>query len=493
MQSQPKAIEPSPKAAPSTARSNGRPASGTARTDREGGAFLARLEGGLATMRRHPDLALVALLLLLTATISRSFSTGVHVGPIYVTEVVMALAAAIAIIRLGIGESWRVLRRLPLPALALFWTVGAIAALRGIGEFGFSQTSDDVGLAVYSLVLPLLALVVVDRERHRALFGVLVACGFAAMATFAITYSADQLAGSADTLLTLQGAAAGLYMSLAVSWIAARVVNGVPTPTWLIALAPVGVVLMGLTSQRSVWMVAILSLAAVTIFAPRRAMLRTAAGGLAVLAVCFVAAAGIQSGITNTGGGVQGSGENLATSSESGAPQLVTEIAAVTGEGESGESANVAWRLAYWRELVGRTPDAPLLGVGFGQPSAFVWRDLKYDFRDGDPTSPGDVTGPHNSFVHILYRMGIPALLVVLFLLAVAAVRVRSAFRDGRLAVGDRVTLTTLVAMLAAGIMASSFNEGLTGPYLGLFFWVPLGMLLLWPPVHGRGGEPAQA
>lgn len=451
----------------------------------------ARLEDGLATVRRHPDLALVALLLLLTATVSRSFSTGVHLGPVYVTEVVMAIAAGIAVVRLGIGESWSVLRRLPLPALALFWAVGAIAAIRGIREFGFSQTSEDVGLAVYSLVLPLLALVVVDRERHRALFGVLVACGFAAMATFAATYSADQISGSADTLFTLQGAAAGLYMSLAVSWIAARVVNGVPTPAWLIALAPVGVVLMGLTTQRSVWMVALLSLAAVTVLAPRRAMLRTAAGGLAVLAVCFVAAAGIQTGIARTIGGVEGSGENSPSSSQSGTPQLATELAAVTGGGEGGESANVSWRLAYWRELIGRTPDAPLLGVGFGQPSAFVWNDLKYDFRDGDPTSPGDVTGPHNSFVHILYRMGIPALLAVLFLLAVAASRVRGAFREG-LARDDRVALTTLVAMLAAGIMASSFNEGLTGPYLGLFFWVPLGMLLLWPAVRGREAEPAQ-
>ena len=46
---------------------------------------------------------------------------------------------------------------------------------------------------------------------------------------------------------------------------------------------------------------------------------------------------------------------------------------------------------------------------------------------------------------------------------------------------------------LAAGAMASSFNEGLTGPFLGLFFWVPLGMLLLWPFTRGRErGSPAR-
>ena len=40
--------------------------------------------------------------------------------------------------------------------------------------------------------------------------------------------------------------------------------------------------------------------------------------------------------------------------------------------------------------------------------------------------------------------------------------------------------------------MASSFNEGLTGPFLGLFFWVPLGMLLLWP-VGPAGARPPRA
>ena len=53
--------------------------------------------------------------------------------------------------------------------------------------------------------------------------------------------------------------------------------------------------------------------------------------------------------------------------------------------------------------------------------------------------------------------------------------------------------LVALAGMLAAGTMASSFNEGLTGPFLGLFFWVPLGMLLLWPFTRGRErGSPAR-
>ena len=126
--------------------------------------------------------------------------------------------------------------------------------------------------------------------------------------------------------------------------------------------------------------------------------------------------------------------------------------------------------------------------MGFGQPAAFTWNDRKYDFRDGEPGTGIDVAGPHNSFVNFLYRLGIPAFLALLFILAVAALRARRALREG-LDPGERAALTTLVAMLAAGATASAFNEGLTGPFLGLFFWMPLGMLLLWPATRGAGSS----
>ncbi len=96
---------------------------------------------------------------------------------------------------------------------------------------------------------------------------------------------------------------------------------------------------------------------------------------------------------------------------------------------------------------------------------------------------------PHNSFVNFLYRLGIPAFLALLFVLFVAVRNVWRALREG-LEGTERVALTTLAGMLAAGTMASSFNEGLTGPFLGLFFWVPLGMLLIWPFTRERASAP---
>jgi O-antigen ligase len=431
--------------------------------------------------RSNPDLALFGLLLLITAFFSRYFSKGLQVGPLYVTELVMLASGLIAVVRLGsVGEVWRMLRRLPLPALALIWVVGAIATYRGLRDYTFSFVSEDIGLVDYTLVLPLLALMIVDRSRFRALYAILVACGFAGIVAFAVHFFSDHASGHVNYLWPLQGAAAGLYMSFAVIWIVARVVNGVPTSRWLLALVPVGIVLMSLTTQRSVWMIGIVALGAVALLAPGHVRLRTvgAVGGL--LVITFVMALGAERMVNATFGDIQDVNQDPTAAGGTDKSQLSTELTSVA-DTSSTEGENVTWRIAYWKDLIGRTPDNPILGVGFGRPSAFVWNDRKYDFRDGRPGTGIDVAGPHNSFVEFLYRLGIPATLALIAIMLIAARNVYRAFRAGFEDRGERVLLTTLVGMALAGTMSASFNQALTGPFIGLFFWVPLGMLLLWP------------
>jgi hypothetical protein len=474
-----------------------------------------------AFARRWPELTLLALLFLLTAIFSRTFSK-VSVGPIYVTEIVMAICAVTAVARLGVAQSWRTLReRLPMPALILIWVVAAIATVRGLRDYGLDMVTHDVGLADYTLLLPILALVVLDRTRYEAMFKVLVACGFAGIVGFVVVFTSDQISGHANTLYNLQGSAAGLYMSFAVCWVAARVVNGVPTSRYLTALVPVGLVLMGLTGQRSTWMIALLSLAAVVMLAPRDRRLRSGLVLTVLLPISLAGAIGIQAvlvdvapaestavstivpignkngvvtrevvvpGRAENGTADTRGSQNLSTTGNNGAPQLTNEISGLVN-GNSDEGQNIKWRLAYWEELVRRTPHAPILGVGFGRPAAFTWQGRKYDFRDGDPQTGIDVAGPHNSFVNFLWRLGIPAFIALMAIILIALLRVRDAVRAG-LDQSSRVALSTLLGMLAAGAMASSFNEGLTGPFLGIFFWVPLAMLLLWPGARGRDGSP---
>ena len=471
----------------------------TARTETSFASPDSGLSVDLGVFRRNPDLALVALLFLAIACGSRGLAQAIQVGPFYITEILMGLGGLIALIRLGVGRSWLALRRLPLIALAIIWLAGAYAAYRGFSDYTFSLVKNDIGLIDYSLVLPLFALVAFDRERYRGMFAALVACGFVGIVTFVVTFSVDNITNTADSLIALQGQAAGLYMSFAIVWIVARLVNGVPTPTWLVALAPIGLVLMSLTSQRSVLLIAVLSLGGVVLLAPRGRFVRSAVATGVVFAVTVVAAIGISAAVNSVLGGVEartetsevadGLGQGGLTQSNDTSPQLAREIGGLTGGGGGAEGDNVTWRLAYWKEILSRVPSDPIAGVGFGQPGDFLWNGRKYDFRDGDPVSGIDVAGPHNSFVSWVYRLGIPAALALLFVMFIAIRNAWVGGRDPDAELGERVTLATLLGMLGAGIGVSLFNESLTGPFLGLYFWAPLAMLLLWPAVGSREAE----
>lgn len=463
------------------------------------GGWRTWLSAQVRLLRHNPDLAIVALLFVAMACGSRSFAKTLHIGPLYVTELLIALAALLAVARLGLRGSWEALRRLPLIPLALIWIVGAIATLRGLSDFGLGLVKHDIGLVDYTLILPLFALVLSDRERFDGMFAAFVACGFVGMATFFVLFTVDQLSGRADTILSVIPVAYGLYISIAVVWIAARASTGLRTPAWLALLVPAGLILMNLSTVRSLWLVAIVSLAIVALCAPTGRTMRSALALAAVVVVSLPVALGIETAINHAGGSVttassEGSSSDIAGGSatateEGGEAQLSREITSLGG-GDTSEAANIRWRLAYWEELLSRVPSDPLLGVGFGRPAAFTWNGVKYDYRDDDPNTSFNVAGPHNSFVNWIYRLGIPAALALLAIMALAVRNAWRGLRGGTLEPTRRVMLVTLAATFAGAIVVTGFNVALTGPFLGIFFWAPLAMLLLWPAVAAPGAEP---
>ncbi len=189
-------------------------------------------------LRANPDLLVVALLFLLMACGSRSFAKTIHIGPLYVTEMLIGLAGILAIVRLGLRRSWEALRRLPLIPLALIWLLGAIATARGVADFGFSMVKNDIGLVDYTLILPLLALVLTDRKRFEAMFSVLVACA-SSRSSPTVLFTVDQLAGTADTMLDAIPVAYGLYITRRRLDRGASD-NCLPTPRWLTLFVPPG-------------------------------------------------------------------------------------------------------------------------------------------------------------------------------------------------------------------------------------------------------------
>lgn len=440
---------------------------------------------GLGLRAEDADLVVLAALLALTAALGRAFSR-LGVGEtLFITEVLLVAVIALLLVRLGVPTAWHQLRaRVPLALLGAFWLLGAIAAVRGLQAFDLSLVTEDIGIAEYSVLLPLVALVVSDRRRLELLAKALLIGSVAALVVF-LAHSIALRAGGGGAPFSMPAGAFGMYISFFVIWIAARAVNGIRVPRWELALAAVGLFGMWLTDQRSVWLVALLAGVGVVALAPRKRILAAAAGLGATAAVTFALYLALSDAFPipqgTTSGGV----------AEQQPTQPVEEIGGIAG-GESEEGANVEWRLSYWKELARRSasnPSTAAIGVGFGEPLAFTWAGKKYDFRDGDPAAQMDVGGPHNSFVAIMHRMGVPALLAVLGILAVAAWRALPLLREDRLPASRRAELVAILGVLLSTIAIAGFNEALKGPFLGMFFWVALALLLVYPVIERNSGS----
>ncbi len=175
-----------------------------------------------------------------------------------------------------------------------------------------------------------------------------------------------------------------------------------------------------------------------------------------------------------------------------GAPLPLAADFESTFGGSDASGANVSWRLAIWRHMLGKTLHDPVFGVGFGQPTNFRWKGIRYDGRVGDTSNSFDVVAPHNSFVNLLYRTGLLGFLALLALVVIAAVRVVRALRSPQLAPLDRVLLVGCGAVFVFTIVISSFNVALEAPFMALFFWLFLGLLLVLPRILGSTSRAAR-
>jgi hypothetical protein len=157
---------------------------------------------------------------------------------------------------------------------------------------------------------------------------------------------------------------------------------------------------------------------------------------------------------------------------------LARDLGATFG-GTARGGRNVRWRLAIWRYMLEQTAHDPVFGVGFGRPTNFRWEGLTYDGRTGDPLNQQDVTGPHNSFVNLIFRTGALGFLSLLALAAVAAVRLFRALRRRRSVPLDRALLVAAASIFAAVCVIASFSVALEGPFMGMFFWIFLALALI--------------
>ena len=433
-------------------------------------------------MRVRPELLGLAGLFILTGAFGRSFSKlELGFSWLHPTEVALAAVLAVALIRTPASEWLGRLRatRVLVPLLVL-WAFGAIAILRGLSDWGFSLVLHDVGLVEYSLLVPILIIVIRERSEFLWLCGAIVLSGLLGMVVYALTLWTPLQWDLAHDL-NLIAPAIGMTLGIYVAWVLARAATGVPIKPWRYATVILGIALIIVSVARSAWLGCLAALLIVLVSATPGRRLRfgaTVVGLVAVGVALSIPAERLHFGeapsATTDGADAAGGGR----------PDVLTEVS--SSFRDSAQSANSTWRLAFWEFMINASADRPLFGVGFGKPANFEWNGYFYDRRTGDPADPFDVTGPHNSFVNLLYRTGVPGLLAVVALGVLAITRLWSLTR--RASGDDRATAVWLLAGLATTVAVASFTVALEGPFMGIFFWGLLGLGLIAPLMLGRSG-----
>jgi O-antigen ligase len=454
-------------------------------------AAVARHDATEERQELTPELVILAILLLLTAAFGRAFST-VELGVHWLHPTEVMLAAAILAIAVRTRPS-ALRERLADPAmlipLAVFWVFGAIAAMRGLGDWGFSEVLHEIGLVEYSLLVPVIALAVTSTWQLTWLARVIAVGGLLAIAVqVGAWWGPSNWALGSE--LELVSVATGMYVGIYASWVIARLASGASVSRWHYAAVVFGVALVILGGARAVWLAVLVAAAlSVALGVPNRRRL----------------AAGIVTGLLAIGTAVSLPLEKL--SLDYSAP--VDLPAFLTGDIESepsftgfageigasfetsSQSANAEWRLAFWEHLLSDSVSNPVLGAGFGAPSSFAWGGNLYDSRTGDPRDPFNVTAPHNSFVNVIYRAGWPAFLALAVLMAIAAVRL---LRLTRTLEGEaRATALWILTALVVTTIVAGLSAALEGPYMGIFFWVLLGLAWVSARVALPGEKSASA
>ena len=122
--------------------------------------------------------------------------------------------------------------------------------------------------------------------------------------------------------------------------------------------------------------------------------------------------------------------------------------------------ANIDWRLLSWYEVFDGVRDRPW-GHGFASwDFLFTWND--------------PLTGSHNSFLDLAYRIGVAGLLVFLALPVLLVRDVRRLARE----TGARAQslLVTACAAMIAFLLFAAFNVAFESPQISIVFWALLGI-----------------
>lgn len=131
------------------------------------------------------------------------------------------------------------------------------------------------------------------------------------------------------------------------------------------------------------------------------------------------------------------------------------------------EDPDALWRLAAWGTALSVFESHPLLGIGYGKPFQFSFG------LDSEARDVGVDAKPHDTYLTVLYEMGLVGIVPLLAILLCYFVRVFRYLR--RIPWNDTPCL--LIALLQiAFIVLGMFNLALETPFYGSLFWLNLGI-----------------
>lgn len=396
---------------------------------------------------RDPVQALLFALIGGTITLGRAFPYLLSVGPVYLTEAVIAVLGLLLILSV---------RRSGLPSrvgllLVAYLSFGALAALIGWGSDPYWIARDSV-LVAYAILIWLVAATLRSRADAERLLDVMFWAGAASILVWAVGVRYPPVAFGVY--------AAFAYLPVLVAW-----ADGKRVAWWKLAIVGVGLYYLVALEVRASWVPFVAALIVLALSRPQRsARLRYAGVWIGVLSVIFVWFAAPSLAGTTLGNALVG----------------------LRPSDESTESRNSSWRVEYWEYELSSLAQKPI-GHGFG-PASFFCSDVSDQCEDTRFTrASADLTGPHNSFVNIAYRTGVQGIAVLIALLAAILLPAWRAMRRTR----DTAIRTALV-MLTFSAATAFFSVSLEGPYLAVPFWSLLGLLVVLTRTQGAPGQPGK-
>lgn len=408
-----------------------------------GGARLSLSRRKVIAMRTRAERIAFALLvghLVLLCCGGTHYAKLYGFGPLYVTEVVLIVTAVLSL-RAVAAVPWDRLTNLVtlFVAFGVFWLV-----VDGVGDpqgAGAKAVSFFAYSAFYFIVRGLAR---DDEARWRVLRCIALATIGAALIGVVQTRTGVPLFDpSARFEVTTTGSTrwlSGEYavyalVGMSVPAIAAILTRRVGRASTLLMIS--AAVELVLAQHRSGFLAAGIALFATSIFIGGSAQ---AARGLVKLVVFGMVAVGLY--LLLFGGGYL--------------EQTVTRVGTTTDLDDN----NIYWRLNNTYEV---------LAAVMGQPLGHGFSTWDFSFTVVDP-----LTGSHNDYLDLAYRIGVPGL-VAFLALPVSLMRQTRQLARRTGPVPQLLPVTVCAAMLAFLIFAS-FNVVLESPQVSILFWVLLGL-----------------